>query len=362
MPKDVGTVFAKTAFQAPFIGALICFLSCLASPAAAEIDKTYTLTVAGFAAPGTPWDADWQTFKRRLDENAGNRIKLKLLIRGEVGGEPITMAGIRRNRIQFGGFSLAGAAAVIPELSVLLSPYFFADQDELDYVMDEHMLAVFRPLFAEKGLHLFRWAEVGWQHIYGQKPLLLPTDARGYRLRTQASDASQILMGALGGDVIQMPFRDLIPALQTGLVTGGGTGVLLYAVTGVSGEAPYLTLTRHTYDTGVVVSNLAWLQRLPADLQKIVDHAFPTSAEARHGVRAMTKALLAKLRGTPGIKVHDLTDSERRIWQEAFAKNHLEIIRRAGSRAAGVYEAMVKGRAAYRALKAKTASGESAKQ
>lgn len=320
---------------------------------AAETDVK--VTVGAFAAPGSPWDIDWQTFKRNSESRSGGDVAIKLLIRGETGGEPVTMSNIRRNRIQFGGFTIGGASAIVPELSVLLTPFFFEDRAELDYVMDEHMLDVFQPLFAEKNLVLIRWVEVGWLNFYGKTPILSPEDARGYALRSQASEASQVLMTSLGGDMIQMPFPDLIPALQTGLVKGGDTNMVLYGITGLGKEAPHLTLTRHAYDTGVVVANYKWFQGLSADRQQLIRDAFPTSMQARAGVRAMTDKLRAVVRADPEVTVYELSGAQRLKWMEATAGNAERIIDEVGGKADAIYEAMLKGRADYRA---RLAAGE----
>lgn len=313
------------------------------------------VTVGAFAAPGSPWDTDWQTFKRNAEGRSDGDIAIKLLIRGETGGEPVTMSTIRRNRIQFGGFTIGGASAIVPELSVLLAPFFFADRQELDYVMDEHMLDVFQPLFAEKNLVLVRWVEVGWLNFYGKTPIIRPEDARGYALRSQASEASQVLMRSLGGDMLQMPFADLIPALQTGLVEGGETNQVLYGITGLGKEAPHLTLTRHAYDTGVVIANHKWMMSLSeADRQAIYD-AFPSSDEARAGVRAMTKALGDQAIADPDITIYEPSAEDRALWLEATKDNAADIVREVGGKAQMIYDAMVRGRADYRA---RLAAGE----
>ena len=325
---------------------LMIALASLADPATAS-EKPYKLTVTAFAAPGTPWDADWLTFSAYLETNAGDRIELKLLIRGEAGGEPIMISNIRRNRTQFGGFTLSGAAAVIPELAVLTSPYLFAGEEELDFVMDEYMLEAFQPLFAAKGLTLVRWAETGWLNMYGRKPLILPGDARGYRLRSQASVSSQILARSLGGDLLQMPFQDLIPALQTGLVQGGETNVILYSLTGIAGEAPHYTMTRHSYDTGVVVASKTWFDALPADLQQIVADAFPPSPDSRAAVRAMSRALEKSLT-EKNVQLHELTASQRAAWVDATRDNHLQIIRESGDRSQEIYDIILEARRHYR--------------
>ncbi|MCF8473953.1 MAG: TRAP transporter substrate-binding protein DctP [Emcibacter sp.] len=346
-PHTAGLVMIIS--RSVFLGILSLAIVSLAHGADDERDPI-KLTVGAFAAPGTPWDTDWQTFQKNLDQKILGEpdFKVKLLIRGEAGGEPVTMTNIRRNRLQFGGFSIGGASAVIPELSVLLSPYVFDSVEELDYVMDNFMLDIFQPLFAEKGLILIRWVEIGWLHMYGKKPLLLPQDAAGYRLRSQASEASQAVIAALKGDMLQMPFHDLIPALQTGLVEGGETNVVLYSVTGISNEASDLVLTHHAYDTGMIVASKKWYDSLSPQSQQRVYNAFPSSDGARAGVRKMASALLDMLKVKPNVTVHELSPDQLKLWKEALKNNHQEIIRKIGGNADDIYQAMMAGRKVYR--------------
>ena len=329
---------------------LIFLLAPITPPASAD-EKTYKLTVTAFATPGTPWDTDWQTFRQHIESHAGDRLRLKLLIRGEAGGEPIMISNIRRNRTQFGGFTLSGAAAVIPELAVLTSPYLFASEEELDFVMDEYMMEALQPLFAAKGLVLMRWAETGWLNMYGRKALILPQDAKGYRLRSQASIASQVLVRSIGGDLLQMPFQDLIPALQTGLVFGGETNVILYSLTGIAGEAPHYVMTRHSYDTGVVLASKKWFDALPGDLQQIVADAFPPSPVSRRAVRGMSRQLEKSL-SEKNVQLHELTPEQRAAWVAATRDNHIQISRRAGGRSQEIYDIVLAARRSYRAAHA----------
>lgn len=323
---------------------------------AEDAEPRLKLTAGAFAAPGSPWDMDWQQFANNVTANSSGEAKVKLLIRAETGGEPATMSAVRRNRIQFGGFTLGGASAIVPELSVLLTPFFFEDYAELDYVMDEHLLDVFRPLFAEKRLYLISWTDVGWAHFYGRRPILKPSDAEGYSLRSQASEASQVLMTSLGGDMLQMPFSDVIPALQTGLVEGGETNIILYGITGLDGEAPHLTLTQHSYDSGVVVANYDWFMGLSAADRELILKSYPTSAESRVRIRSFAEKVDAQVRAKDNITIHTLTAAERQQWIDATKGNAEEIVKRLGGRAAEIYEAMLAGRADYRRQNTKLAN------
>ncbi|RMB12250.1 TRAP-type C4-dicarboxylate transport system substrate-binding protein [Eilatimonas milleporae] len=319
-------------------------------------DTPVKVTVGAFAAPGSPWDKQWKHFKQQAEGRSGGALAVKLLTKGEAGGEATTMTYIRRNRMQFGGFTLAGVASVVPELDILLTPFFFADRQELDFVMDEYLLDTFQDLFAEKNLVLAYWVEVGWLHMYGKSPVLQPADMTGRRMRVQASRAAQVLAGSLGAEMLQMEFADLIPSLQTGLVFGGETNAVLYSLTGLANEAPHMTLTRHTYDTGVIVGNKTWLDGLPSDLRDILLTAFPPSDQARAQVRAMAKALLAKLAGQ-GITLHELSDEERAVWQRVTSNNYRTLIDQIGGRAQDIYDRMVEGRAHWRHMQAAAATG-----
>lgn len=322
----------------------------------AASDDITRVTVGAFAAPGSPWNKHWQMFKQNAESRSNGEIAVKLLINGEAGGESATMTNIRRNRMQFGGFTLAGGAPVLPELDVLLIPFFFDDRAELDFVMDEFLMPKFRELFAKKNLYLVQWVEVGWTNIYGKGPIRLPKDANDRRMRAQAAIAAQEFMGSIGAEMIQMEFADVIPSLQTGLIYGGETNTILYGLTGLLEEAPHMTMTRHSYDTGIVVANLSWLNSLPADQQEIIKTAFVSSDEARADVRVVADALEAVIEKKGGFR-YELTADERAIWVEATKDNYREVIDRVGGDSQAVYDRMVEGRRIWRALKASEDAG-----
>ncbi|MEO0412825.1 MAG: TRAP transporter substrate-binding protein DctP [Pseudomonadota bacterium] len=324
--------------------------ACLAMGEAPRDPNAPTIITAGaFASPGSPWWNDWQSFNANIKAAAPDgSIKVKLLINGEAGGEPATLTFTRRNRMQIAGVTLGGTSSIVPEVDVLLSPFFFDSTQQLDFVMDEYLMPVFRELFAAKGLYLLQWVEVGWLNLYGLKPMTSPTDVKGRRMRVQSSEAAELLMMSLGAEYLQMEFADVIPALQTGLIFGGETNVVLYEVTGLVGEAPHMTFTQHSYDTGVVVANLEWYNALPEKRRQIITGSLVPSPQARLNIRTMAAKVESNLESY-GVIAHMPTPAERAAWKEATKDNHKAIINRVGGRAQDVYNAMVKGRAAFNA-------------
>jgi len=312
------------------------------------------VSIAAYALPGSVDDRNWQRFVANVNAWAPE-FELKMFIRGEGGPEETQLSNARRGRVQIVGLSFAGAAAVVPEIAVLSAPYLFESQEEADYIMDEVVREPFRRLFAEHGLRLLQWVDVGWVNLYARNPILEPADARGVRLRAAASVASQAFVQSVGGDMISMPFPEVLPSLQTGLIDGGVTSVTMYALSGIAQEAPHYLLTEHSYDAGVLVANKAWFDRLTPHDKDVFEEAYGSAGQARTAARAAVASLIADLEAG-GATLHRPTPEQRRAWAEASREAHRAIIEQAGGRAQEIYDLILQGKRDFAARQA-TATG-----
>jgi TRAP-type transport system periplasmic protein len=302
---------------------------------------------AGFSLPGSVDERNWRRFEANVTTWAPE-FQLKLLIRGEGGPEETQFSNARRGRVHVVGGSFAGAAAIVPELAVLSAPYLFESQEEADYVMDQVLLEPFRRMFAEQGLRLLQWLDIGWVNIYARRPLHTPADTRGTRLRAASSLASQEFVAAIGGDMITLPFPDILPALQTGLIDGGVTTITMYSLSGLPAEAPHYVLTEHSYDVGVLVANRTWFDRLTPRNKDVFQDAFGSAGQARTDARNAVVELMAKLEAE-GVTIHRPTAAERQAWREAALPAHATIIRKAGGRSQEIYDLVMQGKARFAA-------------
>lgn len=309
------------------------------------------VTVAGFSLPGSVDERNWQRFEQNVTTWAPE-FRLKLLIRGEGGPEETQFSNLRRGRVQIVGGSLAGAAAIVPELAVLQAPYLFESQAEADYVMDEVLLEPFRQIFSEQGLRLIQWLDIGWVNLYARRPMLTPRDAQGARLRAASSLASQEFIASIGGDLITLPFPDILPSLQTGLIDGGVTSITMYSLSGLPAEAPHYVLTEHSYDVGLLLANRQWFDRLTPHDKDVFLQAFGSAGQARSDARAAVEELFAKLESDAGVTVHRPDAEQRRAWTEAARPAHEAIVRKAGGRSREIYELIMKGKAEFAARRA----------
>jgi TRAP-type C4-dicarboxylate transport system substrate-binding protein len=308
------------------------------------------ITLVANSPPGGPGDKFWRMFDEGVKAKGGARFTVKHLVHGELGGDDVGFQAIRRGRGQMGIAGENGYAQALPEASVLNLPFLFSSVEECDFVFDNFWTAEAKKLAASRDIVLLQWVEIGWMQLYGKTPIVTPDDAKGYRMRSLPYEASQAFLKAVGADTIVMPTPDVIPALQTGLISGGESSLLMYVRTGVIEYAPQLTLTNHSYATSGLFANKRWFERLsPAD-QRVVAGAFPDQDYIRADTRASLVQELAAAK-TKGVVVHELTAEQRRRWEAAAAPMHRAVIDRLGPEAARIYDLVLDGKKTYAARK-----------
>lgn len=326
---------------------LILGLAAIMLVGCAENDTRERVRVLAVTVPGTPWHDMWVRFGEAADELPEPRIRVQLFVLSQFGPEENMIANLRRNRAQIAGLSLQGASQVVPELNLLLAPFLFESQEELDFILDNYLLEAYSELLEEQGLTIVQWADVGWTHLYARQPRLSPSDLRGLRLRTSRASGARVFGRVLEANQIVLPFTDVIPSLQTGLIDGGQSGVGMYALAGIASEAPHLMLTAHSYDAGLIVANARWWQGLDDAVRDQVRQTLDPVDQTRRDVRDLIARLEGGLRANPNVTVHDLNPQQQSEWRAASAGATELLVEQIGGRAAEIYERIQAGKAAF---------------
>ena len=312
----------------------------------------YIGTAGATVAPGDIGDIIWNSYAKTVTEKSGGKLHIKLLIRGETGGEDGMMTALIRNRIQISSFSEAAMSRLVPEYMLVAAPYLFDSAAEAQFVMDNVLKKPFAEMTAAKGIVLHEFQEVGWNNIYGKKPLLSPADTKGYRMRALPSDTSQMFLESIGADVIHLQRTELVTSLQTGLIDGGETALVLYARGGEPHYAPHFMLTEHSRASGSSVFNKAWLDKLDPATREIMLTSYQTLEEQRADAAKLYDQELARL-PTIGVTVHTLTPEQRAKFREATKANTSRLIEKIGGRAQEIYGLILEGKRTFAARAAR---------
>lgn len=272
----------------------------LALPAAAE--EQIVLKAGSVAPEGTPW-AEWlDGVRKRIDKEAGGRIKTKAFLSGKLGGEREMIDDTKKGALQmFGGSIGALASGHAPELGVYELPFIFESDAEADFVMNATRDKVTKVL-ESRGFIMAMWAENGW-HGYGTKKrsdgtikcVQSPDDLKGLKMRSQESIIHLDTYKAFGASPVEMAVPEVLAALQTGTVDGySNTPLFSFSTSWYSGIDAY-AYTKHIYQPGILVYSKKWFDGLPADLKPILLKR-DDEANGFKLVRQLTTPLLENLK------------------------------------------------------------------
>ncbi len=304
---------------------------------AAQAQEPLLLRTGAFAPPGSVFSTYWQKFKSNVERDSKGTIKVELNTQDP--NEANLLSNVRRGRIECVGASLQGSSTILPEVAVLQLPYLFASFKEVDLAYDKGLTDTYRKLFAAKGVAMLQFVEVGFTHTYSVAPARTPADLKGLKMRATQSRASQAWVKATGAEAVVLPISEAVPGLQTGLIKGGESGVIVYGGF-IAKSAPHYTLTAHAFDSGTVMCNKEWFDKLSAEQKTAVQNGWNAKEQAQ-AARASNDKFLADA-AAAGISVHKPSAAEMAAWQAAGKKAAEELLAGLSAEGRAIRDEMIK--------------------
>ena len=284
----------------------------------------FSLNFGTVAPDGTPWSAQLQGIKRRIEKDSGGRVQVKLFLGGSLGSEIEMIQDVQKGeRLQGGGFSTGavGEALDIGVLKMIELPFLFRSNEEADKVLDTVLLEPTRTALAQKGITFYAWSENGWRNFATQGPAASPEALQGFKMRSQESAVHLDMYKSMGVQAVAKPVSEVVPSLNTGIVTGFDNTPLFSLAAGWIQPVSHYTLSRHIYQPAAVFYSKSFVDRLPADLQQILmANASEESVSGRAAVRAMEGELVETIKAM-GKTVTELSEEERKAFVKSCRKN-----------------------------------------
>ena len=287
-------------------------------------EETYVMNFGTVAPDGTPWAEQLKALEQRIEKESNGRIKVNLFMGGSLGSEREMIQDVKRGeRIQGGGFSTGavGSELDVPILEMVELPYLFNNTAEADQVLDTILYDAAKEALAEKGVTFYAWTENGWRSFATKGgPATSPEELQKYKMRSQESSVHLDMYKALKVQAIAKPTSEVLPSLNTGIITGFDNTPLFSLASGWIEPVTHYTLSRHIYQPAAVMYSKKFIDSLPADLQAVVlKDPKAESQRGRKGVRALEAGLIESIAGM-GIKVIDLTPEQKKAFRKTVRK------------------------------------------
>ncbi len=332
---------------------VVALLSSLALAADKPAEPEVTVKLATVAPEGSPWAEALQSFKKKAEDGAKGKLRVKLFLGGTLGDENDTVLATKRGQIQAVGASTGALASQVPEFNVLELPYLFDKLEEADYVLAKVIKSDIEKHCADRGLQFGFWSENGYRSFGGKFKVTTPDDLKGKKMRSQENAIHLGMYRAFGASPVPIPTTEALTSLQTGAVDGYDQAALfLFAASWHTASTNY-SITNHIYQPAAIVYNKEAWDKFPADVKDALKAAAAAvEDDLKKKVRALTPILLKNLEES-GVKVNVLTDAERAPFAKIGEKARADYMKGASPGEKALYTKVTKGLADFRSGKAK---------
>ena len=297
-------------------------LSLFGSQAYAE--DAYVLNFGTVAPDGTPWAEQLKSLEKRIEKESNGRIQVNLFMGGSLGSEREMIQDVKRGeRLQGGGFSTGavGAELDVPELTLIELPYLFNNRAEADSVLDTVLYDATKAALEKKGVSFYAWTENGWR-CFATKggAATSPEELAKYKMRSQESSVHLDMYKAMNVQAVAKPVSEVLPSLNTGIVTGFDNTPLFSIAAGWIQPVTHFTLSRHIYQPAAVMYSKSFIDSLPEDLKAVVlSNPKEEADRGRKGVRELEAGLISTIKEM-GIDVVELTPEQSKGFRKAVRK------------------------------------------
>jgi C4-dicarboxylate-binding protein DctP len=213
----------------------------------------------------------------------------------------------------------------VREFEVYDLPYLFDTEAQLKRVTDGPVGQGLLKKLEAKGIKGLAYWNSGFREFCANKPLRLPEDAKGLKMRIVSSKAADAEMRAIGAIPQVMAFSELYQGLQTGVVDGTDPTASNFYTQKMSEVQKYFTLTDHSVLLYAVIVNKKFWEGLPADIRTQLEGAMKDATKAADELaKQENDSALEAVRKSGKTQIIVLTAEQKRAWKKAMVKVHGE--------------------------------------
>jgi C4-dicarboxylate-binding protein DctP len=199
---------------------LACLLACLpAVPALAQ--SPIVIKFSHVVAKETPKGKAAEKFKELAEAATKGRVKIEIYPNSTLYKDKEELEALQLGAVQMLAPSLAKFGPLgVKEFELFDLPYIFPDKAALDRVTDGPVGRELLKKLEPKGIVGLAYWDNGFKVMSANRPLRVPADMKGLKMRIQASKVLDEQMRSLGANPQVMAFSEVYQALQTGVVDG----------------------------------------------------------------------------------------------------------------------------------------------
>jgi C4-dicarboxylate-binding protein DctP len=313
--------------------ALVVAFAAAASFNAAWAQAPIVIKFSHVVATDTPKGQAAERFKELAEKMTKGRVKVEVYPNSQLYKDKEEMEALQLGAVQMLAPSLAKFGPLgVKEFEVFDLPYIFPNKQSLYAVTEGPIGKSLMQKLEPKGITGLAYWDNGFKDMSANKPLHVPADFRGLKMRIQSSKVLDAQMRALGANPQVLAFSEVYQALQTGVVDGTENPPSNMYTQKMHEVQKHMTLSNHGYLGYAVIVNKKFWDGLPADIRASLEQAMRDATTYEKAIAQRDNNLaLEAIKKAGKTTVYELTPKEQAEWRKVLLPVHKQMESRIGA-------------------------------
>ena len=287
---------------------------------AAFAQAPIVLKFSHVVANDTPKGKAAERFKELAEKYTKGRVKVELYPNSTLYKDKEELEALQLGAVQMLAPSLAKFGPLgVKEFEVFDLPYIFPSKDVLYRVTEGPVGQQLFKKLEPKGIVGLAYWDNGFKVMSSNKPMHVPADFKGMKMRIQSSKVLDAQMRALGANPQVMAFSEVYQALQTGVVDGTENPPSNLYTQKMHEVQKHVTMSDHGYLGYAVIVNKKFWDNLPPEVRSQLSLAMKESTKYANAIAQQENdRSMEEVRKAGKTAIYRLTPQEKEQWRKAL--------------------------------------------
>lgn len=247
--------------------------------------EAHVLTAADMHPDGYPTVQAVRWMSEQLERETGGALRIRLYHAGQLGRESDTVTLARAGALDITRVNMGTLNNPFPLTRILCLPFEFDDVAHMRRVVDGAPGRRILDDFARRDLVGLAFYDAGLRSFYNvRRPLHVPGDLRGLKLRVPPSDIFMAMVRAFGANPTPLGFGEAFSAMQTHMIDGAENNVRGYQSSRQFEVARYWSDTGHAFSPEALLMSRRSFEALPQAQRALVRDVAQASVAVMRGL------------------------------------------------------------------------------
>ena len=271
-------------------------------------------------ATDTPKGQAAERFKQLAEKATNGKVKVELYPNSQLYKDKEELEALQLGAVQMLAPSLAKFGPLgVKEFEAFDLPFIFPSKTALYNVTEGEIGKGLLKKLEGKGITGLAFWDNGFKVMSANKPLRMPADFKGLKMRIQSSKVLDAQMRALGANPQVLAFSEVYQALQTGVVDGTENPPSNMYTQKMHEVQKHVTVSNHGYLGYAVIVNKKFWDGLPPDIRAALDKAMKEATTFEKAIAQRDNDLaLEAIKKTGKTEIYTLSVKEQAEWRRVL--------------------------------------------